>query len=196
VRDGSDVSDVEMNDVSGRSYSTEQEVMASTAALARQDPERIKNMIQDNGDGTYTVTLKQRTYPNWPDTEPPQYVDVPVKVEPKPGFGQPVDPKKEIWPELIEEAFLSYGSQQKRMGAGWPGLEVLTGRPEESNSPGYISFEQMKSNFESGKAIVLSKGDDASTDDYSKVFAAVSNVYPRFPLRILLRASTLLRSVE
>jgi hypothetical protein len=58
VKDGSDVHEVDMNDVDqggiGNCY-----VMASIAAVARQDPERIKNMVHDNGDGTYTVTFKE-----------------------------------------------------------------------------------------------------------------------------------------
>jgi hypothetical protein len=79
--------------------------------FAKNDPERIKNMIRDNDDGTYTVTFKERVL-----SDPPTYMDVPITVNADfPGglngtqHAQPGDTaaygKKEVWPLILEKAY-------------------------------------------------------------------------------------------
>src|SRR5690606_36561200 len=56
---GGDSNDIDPNDVSqgqlGDCY-----FIASLAAIARQNPDLIREMIRDNGDGTYTITFHEQ----------------------------------------------------------------------------------------------------------------------------------------
>lgn len=178
VKDGTDVDEVDMDDVDQGAIA-DCYLLASIAAIARQNPEAIKNMIRDNNDGTYTVTFKQLV-----STEPRMYQDIPVTVTADfPGgltgpHAQPGDNaaygKKEIWPLIIEKAYA-------QLKAGYPGissggkpeyvLEELTGHavktfPDMSNifadpfgnkvfHPD-VGFKDLKANFDAGKPVTFS----------------------------------------
>jgi hypothetical protein len=110
---------------------------AGFAAIAKANPDFINNLIKDNGDGTYTVTFKQK------DWSIGKYKDVPVKVDGdlwSRSYGGPVyghsansgDAKKmELWFPLCEKAYAQWKGSYNDIGNG--GLasdifEAVTGK--------------------------------------------------------------------
>jgi hypothetical protein len=207
-----DADEVSMNDVQQQSIS-DCYILAPIAAVARQNPQAIKDMITDNGDGTYTVRFKERV----PYSEPPQYQDKPITVSgdfpggldsnshAKPGdanvFGQ-----REIWPLVLEKAcefYLGGNEAASKDGydmisGGGPSariMEAIAGRPVKSDPEGFVdlgisqpiylggiqtSYDEMKADFDSGKAIVISTPNVPSGLNYNLVPAhvyTVQNVY-------------------
>jgi hypothetical protein len=160
VQGQGDTNSVAMNDIH-QGQTGDCWMMAPLATLAQKDPEAIKRMIQQNPDGTYTVTFKERQWPL--DT----YVDRKVTVSG--GFpnslSQPGDKNRkgvgEIWPQIIEKAYAKYKGGYDKINGGNPAefLEALTGRPS-NQVPGFMTgmmypFQQMENDFNSGKSVVL-----------------------------------------
>jgi hypothetical protein len=136
-------------------------MMASLASLAQKDPDAIKRMVKDNGDGTYTVTFKERQWPLG------TYVDKKVTVNA--GFisrsSQTTDVnakgQNEIWPMIIEKAYAKYKGGYDKIEGGNPAefLEAVTGRPS-NQVPGFMTslmypYQQLENDFTSGKSIIL-----------------------------------------
>jgi hypothetical protein len=98
---------------------------SAMAALAVQNPQAIKDMIKENGDGTYTVTFKDL------DWRSGQYKDVPIKVDGDlyvRAWGGPLygtsnngdqDPKTmELWFPLVEKAYATWKGSYNDIGNG------------------------------------------------------------------------------
>lgn len=95
--------------------------MAALAAVADTDPQAIKEMIKDNGDGTYTVT-----FPG--DKDHPVRVYAPTPEEMATFAG--TDGEHGIWSAVIEKAFReksgsTYNDRGNTVGYG---LQILTGQ--------------------------------------------------------------------
>jgi hypothetical protein len=120
--------DVEQNHI-GDCY-----FMASMAAIAHNDPEAIEHMIQDNGDGTYTVTFYEEksifdfSGPDFKPVEVTVDADFPMKNS-KSVFAGEGDGGHEIWPMIMEKAYAQYNGDYPSIEGGWPdeALQQLTG---------------------------------------------------------------------
>jgi hypothetical protein len=88
-------------------------LIAALAAIVQSDPQRIVNMIKENHDGTYTVTLRGMGFLS--AAKQTITADFPVK------HHAHVAGRKALWPLIIEKAY----AQQK---GGLAGLESGTGR--------------------------------------------------------------------
>jgi hypothetical protein len=172
-------------------------LLGSLAAVARQDPQRIRDMVVDNGNGTYTVTFKER-HGGGVLGSPPQYVDVPITVTADfpgglagDGHAAPGDTgwgTAEIWPLVIEKAYGQYLTcvepygELDRGGSSRRMLEMLTGRPVTSGTSMSIGdsargFDALLADFQAGKAIVVSTNDIEEKPLVGDHAYAVSNVY-------------------
>ncbi len=174
-------------------------LMAPLAAMAEKDPEAIKRMIKDNGNGTYTVTFKEKIM-----TNPPVYVDKPVTVTAdfpggKAGNGHAGAGDKdrfgkgEIWPLIIEKAWAQKNGGYAAINSGRNArefMEAITGHSATSTVPqlkvGTLnigqSFEDLNRDFHSGKKIVMLSRDSVNAKGlgYGLVtdhYYSVQNVY-------------------
>lgn len=141
--------------------------MAGLASLAGSNPQAIKDMIKDNGDGTYTVT-----FPGAPDD--PITVEKPTESE----LSHYAHPGKYgNWPAILEKAYGKYCNEHwyrrgpKNLGGGDvdqdgadggslrnAGLRILTGKGVDSDNMSLTSEEELKAKlteaFKDGRPVV------------------------------------------
>ncbi|MFN8417819.1 MAG: C2 family cysteine protease [Anaerolineae bacterium] len=145
-------------------------VLSSLAAVAQQQPELIRGMIHDNGDGTYTAQLydgaggSRQSYVL--DNQLPVTISQNSSIHAQ--FGDTAsDGKKEMWVPLLEKAVADHKSggggfdvkDYVNIGeGGYPKdvLPMLTGNPNSyAGSAGGIKFEDLASKFKNSEAIVV-----------------------------------------
>jgi hypothetical protein len=158
--------------------------LGALASVAAQDPQRIKHMVVDNGDGTYTVTFKERSISAF---GPEEFHDrqITVTLDDLPGGmnGQehvsPGDAKygqAEIWPIVLDKAYGQYLNEKDPYGTLDKGgqsrfaLEAITGRPAHFSFDGHglmsdtgQGFDHLLSDFQAGKSITVGTGKDEKT---------------------------------
>jgi hypothetical protein len=171
IREGTDTNEVDINDIQGNKlYGPSKEFMTLVGAVARQNPNRIKNMITKNSDGSLTVTFKERISNN-----PVTYRNRPVHIDS--GFLNGRSLKDELWPRVIAQAWFKTNndSTQKALNQ----LEAITGRPTTERQIGIDStFDQMKKDFASGKPMyIVSIERDLKYGTTENKNVAVTNVY-------------------
>ncbi len=119
-------------------------VTSGMAAVAFFNPEALEKIIEDNGDGTYTVTFKQY------DWNRQKYTDVPIKVDGDlyvRSWGGPLygssnggdvgESSMELWYPLLEKAYAQWkGSYNNIGGGGHAGdvMQAVLGRRQDSLS--------------------------------------------------------------
>jgi hypothetical protein len=111
---------------------------AALAALAQANPAAVSKMIKDNGDGSYTVTFKER---EWTSLDEPSanFKDVQVKVDgdlyvrssggPLYGAAAGADKSEksmELWFPLIEKAYAQYKGSYDTVGSGGRASDVFS----------------------------------------------------------------------
>jgi len=171
--------------------------LASVGALDQHDPNAVKNMIHDNGDGTYTVTFHVQNngiHNGWGvfgDSYTTKQVTVSAsEISAK---GANVDwntvtdsnnGKLVIWPAVVEAAYakmhdtkifghdFGINSGYNNIGNGGnpqPVLENLTGQDAKSYSPSGAELNNLQSQFDSGKLItVCTPESDGTQDGYNR----------------------------
>jgi hypothetical protein len=130
-------------------------LVAAMAAIVQQhpDPDRwMKEVIKDNGNGSYTVTfyeLRPAMYnPATSTFEPAGYAKVPVTVQMGLHRGARSDDGGEKWPAVVEKAYAqAYGGDgnkpfDKRDHLG-EAMERLTGMPSTQHDPKSVSIERL-----------------------------------------------------
>ncbi|MFD3163516.1 C2 family cysteine protease [Herpetosiphon sp. NSE202] len=156
-------------------------VVASLAAIAQHNPDVIRNAIEDNGDGSYTVTFYQREsnnrfnrLNNWLDNGYDQ-VKITVTAE-FPVLADGTHPyiyenqemlngKRELWPAIMEKAYGQFLSQSSdpiemystlnRGGNPADVLEAITGQPSVLADPKTYSMRQLAELHNSKQAIIF-----------------------------------------
>ena len=173
-----DATAVDLNDVDQGGLGTCY-LMASLASLAQQHPELIEQMIHDNGDGTYTVTLHEKRCET--AVGPCTYVEVPITVDmgfptgPYDGydFGEPGDTtakNREIWSMLIERAYAKWKGGYDQINGGHPfiALSEITGMDSIYFPASDLGMNELFEAYQRGDAIVAT-----SLPDYQEVIDGV-----------------------
>lgn len=152
-----DANAVDPNDVRQDGYGS-CGVMSTLETIAQQNPAAIQQMIQDNGDGTYTVTFQEQA-------EDGSWQEVEVTVS-GPFDGGAADPsgdvnsrgEQEIWPAIIEKAYAQqYKSDDQHYGSGvFPSdvMEHVLGADADTAAPDQVSFADMEQKLDDGEAVV------------------------------------------
>jgi|GEM_PF-1733043 len=160
--------------------------LASLGALVQQDPEAVKNMIHDNGNGTYTVTFQHVPTDGIHDlwgltghTYTTKQFTVSAKDISKIGANQLItvtdNGKQVIWPAVVEAAYakmhntkvfgLNFGidsGDQNISGGGFskPAMQTLIGNDVQSYSANNSAeLNNLGSQIHSGKLITVSTKD-------------------------------------
>ncbi|MFL5318236.1 MAG: C2 family cysteine protease [Myxococcaceae bacterium] len=105
---------------------------SAMAALAKNNPEAIQNLIKSNGDGTYTVTFHEK------DWATGKFRDVPIKVDGDlyvRSWGAPLygssnnadkgDKTMELWFPLVEKAYATWKGSYNDIGNGGMSSDVF-----------------------------------------------------------------------
>ncbi|MCA2980491.1 MAG: hypothetical protein INH41_19715 [Myxococcaceae bacterium] len=104
---------------------------AAMAAIAKANPDAINNLVKDNGNGTYTVTFKEK------DWATGRFKDVPVTVDGDlwarsyggPLYGRSANSsdtrKMELWFPLVEKAYAQWKGSYDTIGNGGHSSDVF-----------------------------------------------------------------------
>ncbi len=148
--------------------------------MAAADPDSIREMIKDNGDGTFTVRFFPASFAPWVEDEVVQITvdtDLPVNKDGELAYGKPTDTPygPELWAIIIEKAFAKWGvSARTRSGPPGEGYNsiaegggmatvsaMMTGKKyRDYQIPLFLSnqelFDTVKASFDGGLPITLS----------------------------------------
>ncbi len=140
-------------------------LMAALGSVAKNNPDAIKNMVKDNGDGTYTVTFKEHSNGFFGIGGGDKEVKVTVNAD-LPQGGRHANAtgdadakgKQEIWPAIIEKAYAQYkGGYDKIDSGGSAGdaMKAITGKSVENKANKDYSADDLKADLQAGKAVTF-----------------------------------------
>lgn len=167
VKGAGDTDAVAMNDIDQNSLG-DCWMMGPLAAVAKNDPQRIKDMVQDNHDGTYTVTFKEfNFFGGWSDKKITVTADFPGGINGggHAGVGDKnIGGKGEIWPLIIEKAYAQYKGGYDKLNGGNPNefMMAITGKFTTAYDKPFsllgagLNANQLQNDFNAGKPIVFS----------------------------------------
>lgn len=140
-------------------------LVASIAALALQNPELIKNMIRENGDGTYTVTFYEKKkilglFDNGYEKTEITVSDIfsiqngtPIYAR----YGDVTPTETEIWPMVIEKAYAQWKGGYDNIDGGYihNAMEALTGMDSKDYNPSFTNIQDLANQHNNGSIITL-----------------------------------------
>lgn len=138
--------------------------LSAIGAIARSNPASLKQLIKDNGDGTFDVTL--HVYEHfWSFSRSPHVekvtLDLPLDKDGNPAYSKFGD-KNELWVMLLEKAFAQYNGGYSEIEGGNPGeaMEMLSGGSSETFTTSSLSedqiLEKLKTALDGNKAVTAS----------------------------------------
>jgi len=145
--------------------------MASLAAIAKQNPELIRKMIQENADGSYAVTLykEKRSWKTlW---RKPEFEPVTIQVNKEflqwplmhinYGAGPGDDgTQNELWPMIAEKAYAQHKGSYMKIGGGHgaDAMELISGKASKTQQAEATSLAQLADWVGRGYAITAGTG--------------------------------------
>ncbi len=153
-------------------------LLSSIGEIARINPDIIRKMIKDNGDGTYTVTLHRRKtglgafvaglfggHPEFEDVQETVDGNFPTATGHNQGSANQAPgqdeagSKKEIWVQVLEKAYAKLHGGYSKIGDGdWPkeAMEALTGQEATHNVvSGSTKLSDLQAAFNARKPVVI-----------------------------------------
>ncbi len=133
-------------------------LVGTMGALARADPTFVRNMITDNGDGTFNVKLFERNPASGRLERKDQVVDASSFSQQAAGPGDVVGGTTELWPRIIEKAYAQMKGGYSKIGNGGnaeAAMEELTGREATFTPARNLSFEQLQGKLAFSAPVVL-----------------------------------------
>lgn len=128
VKGKDDINEIELNDLN-QGQTGDCFILAAIGSVAKQHPEKIKNLITDNKDGTFNVKIyKPDLLGNYVETT--QKVDGKLIGDGHAKYGdvEKIDgkEKKESWVVLIEKAYIQANGSYKDVSKGGKTNDVLS----------------------------------------------------------------------
>ncbi|MBM4386885.1 MAG: hypothetical protein FJ088_04045 [Deltaproteobacteria bacterium] len=148
IKGEGDALDIQPDDVK-QGYLGDCYLVAVLGAVAHTDPDLIRNMIKDNGNGTYDVTFRMDIA--WYGAEKKTVtVDskFPTRGDQRPVYSKVGDTKtegaetkSELWVMIIEKAWAIVKGSYKNIEGGNPGtfMEKVTGKKSDIFSPSSVA---------------------------------------------------------
>ncbi|GAB3475989.1 hypothetical protein GCM10027440_08300 [Nocardiopsis coralliicola] len=131
--------------------------LAGIGAVAEKHPEVVRDMIKENGNGTYTVTF--------PDTGEQVTVTPDMVMENgAPAFAKPTDGV--MWPLILEKAYAEREGSFGEIEGGWPkdAMHTVTGEDSKSYGPDDVDQQDLAGWLDGNKTAVTittpPEGDD------------------------------------
>lgn len=163
--------------------------MSSLAAIANRNPDILKRNIKDLGNGSYEVTLYEKTwYGGTKEVKVTVKGDFPQNPDGSWRFAQPgaggktdADGNQKLWPMIYEKAMAQYRGGYDKM-SGWPAdaMFTLTGQSSSNTTPKGILWDMSFNDFANlvdNNAVAPSTltDDDAKNKDIFKSGKLVGN---------------------
>jgi len=159
VHNPTDKFDIDINDVEqgllGDCY-----LIAAIAAVAKQNPELLRHMIRDNGDGTYTVTFHAKN--KFLGFETKGYSDKEITISldgtEYAHIGDEIGNSQEVWVQVLEKAYAKWQGGYADIERGFPhkALEAITGIDSQDYKPSSLTIENLATHISDGDAITAS----------------------------------------
>lgn len=181
VKGAGDATGVAGNDpIQGQHFDCFLVTALAAVAGSHPDPDRwLRNAVQANADGTFTVTFYEWTMGDPLHGDPPGYHAKPVTITPE--FSRPAqsNDEDEMWPAVLEKAYSqafpdasdpeaaardSYG-----FGAGSPALAMsrLTGLPSQQLEMDHMSIQDFADYRSKGFAVTATSHHDVVANPLS-----------------------------
>ncbi len=183
VKGASDTNDIDPNDAVQGSLANCY-FIAAMEAVARANPEAIRKLIKDNGNGTFDVTL-YISGGGWSWKASPKVYTVddyfPGKSSSSPAYAKTGDSGEkgpELWAMLLEKAYAKSKGSYKDIAWGNTGaaMEMLTGQGAQTITPASYSDEKLAEAID--KAIAEKRPVACATKDLEKESEEVRKLAP------------------
>ncbi|MFC4560692.1 C2 family cysteine protease [Nocardiopsis mangrovi] len=144
--------------------------LASMGAIADQNPQIIRDMIRENGNGTYTVTFGDGEQV----TVTP---DIVLNEDGSAAFSSPNN--NTLWPAILEKAYAEREGSFGEIEGGWPkdGMETITGNDSEDRPASDVDERQLTEWLSNGTAVTITTTGDKEGDLYDNDVLVRNHAY-------------------